>query len=41
MLEDFWIAEGTRKNPKNNASVYTHNLKLLKSAINYKRFKKR
>lgn len=33
MLEDFWIAGGTRKNPKKNALVYANDLKLLKEYI--------
>lgn len=33
LLEEYWISEGTRKNPKGNASVYAHDLRLLKEYI--------
>lgn len=33
LLEKYWISEGTRKNPKGNASVYAHDLRLLKEYI--------
>ena len=33
LLEEYWIAEGSRKNPKGNATVYAHDLRLLKEYI--------
>ncbi len=30
LLEEFWIKNNSRKNPKGNAAVYAHDLKLLK-----------
>ena len=33
LLKEYWISKGTRKNPENNASVYAHDLRLLKDYI--------
>lgn len=33
MLEDFWIKNNARKNPRGDASVYAHDLRLLKEYL--------
>ena len=33
LLEEFWIKTNARKNPRGNASVYAHDLRLLKEYI--------
>lgn len=33
LLEEFWIKTNARKDPKRNASVYAHDLRLLKEYL--------
>lgn len=33
LLEEFWVKQGSRKNPRGNASTYAHDLRLLKEYL--------
>ncbi len=36
LLEEFWVKNKARKNPRGNAFVYAHDLRLLKEYLDYK-----